>query len=43
MLVVVTTFKLRAEIALPALRGQWMVAAFAKVAISLQKGVALCR
>ena len=43
MLTVATTFKLLAEIALLALPGQWMVVAFAKVAICLQRGAALCR
>ena len=43
MLAVATTFKLLTEITLFALLGQWMVVAFAKVAICLQRGAALCR
>lgn len=43
MLTLATTVKLLADIDLLALLGPWKVAAFAKVAICLQTGVALCR
>ncbi|HQS92670.1 hypothetical protein [Polaromonas sp.] len=43
MLTLATTVKLLDDRALLALLGPWMVAAFAKVAIRLQIGVALCR